>query len=144
MAGLNFNLCPLLSSKRRRSAAFLTPGSVDRKSCAIRDTCCLLYKPTKDGIANPPFFTGRKRTDTFDGLARPAHFFRALVASGCRSFSSQEMGKSSTIRGYDSLEQTPNLNKRNFCCRVRGTSSMEASICCKFCLRDSLAELLFL
>ena len=90
-------------------------------------------------MANSPLFSGRprKRTEVFDDLARPAHLFTALVASGCWSCSSQVTSKSSTSRGHDSLGHTPNLNKRNFCCHVRGTPSMEASICCKFYLRDS-------
>ena len=57
--------------------------------------------------------------EVLDDLARPAHFLRALVANGCSSPSSQEMGRSSTVRGHDILGQTPYLKRRSFCWRVR-------------------------
>ena len=66
--------------------------------------------------------------EMLDDLAMPAHFLMALVASGCSSCSSQEMGRSSTVSGHDSLGQTPCLKRRSFCWRVRGVVSIASSI----------------
>ena len=78
--------------------------------------CCFLYRSTRAGSANPPLFTGRKRMEVFEDLAKPAHFFRALVTRGCSSWSSHVMGRSSTSKGHDILGQTPNL-KASICCQ---------------------------
>ena len=71
---------------------------------------------------------------------KPDHFLRALVAFGCSSRSSQEMGNSSIISGQDSMGQTPNLNSQSFCWRVREAVSMASIILWRFPWINTLAD----
>ena len=109
-AGLNFILCLFFSSRRWRSATFLTPGSCDISNCSIFDACSFLCSLTRDGRARPPLLAGRKRMEVLACLAKPAHFLRVLVAIGCSSRSNQEMGKTSISRGHDSLSLSISLS----------------------------------
>ena len=78
--------------------------------------------------------------EVFEDEAKPDNFWRALVAIGCSSRSSQEMGNSSIISGQESLGQTPNLKSRSFCWRVREAVSMASIILWRFPWINTLAD----
>ena len=99
-----------------------------------------LYTVTRCGGSSPPLDFGRNRRLGSADLDRPLHFFRYLVAIGCRLFCSQETGRSEIERSHVRRGQTLTLKILSFCWRVMAVSSTFCSMVDSLVMRCSLVS----